>query len=60
MLLYFRSDDRKHFGLLKHKKRKENPFRDYLQMVNKVMNDDAFRNTLLDPETEAIWLKSWK
>jgi len=58
--LYFRNDERTEFGLLRFEKRKENPYRDYETIVNKVMNNDKFRKTLIKPETEEVWSKNWK
>lgn len=57
---YFRDDARTVFGVLRFEKRKENPFRSYEVMANKIMNDAEFRNTLLAPETKSVWSKSWK
>lgn len=58
--LYFRSDDRTEFGVLRFEHRKDNPYRDYEAMVTKIMNDEGFRRTLLDAATADVWLKSWK
>jgi hypothetical protein len=57
--LYFRKDDRSEFGLLRFEHRKDNPYRDYETMVTKVMNDAAFRGTLLDPRTASRWRRGW-
>lgn len=58
--LYFRNDNRSEFGLLRFERRKDNPYRDYVAMVTKIMNDADFRRTLLDPDTAAVWRKNWK
>jgi hypothetical protein len=58
--LYFRNDERSEFGLLRFEHRKDNPYRSYETMVTKIMNDVAFRRTLLDPETADVWRKNWK
>jgi len=58
--LYFRNDTRTVFGVLMFERRKDNPYRNYEVMVNKIMNDEAFRKTLLAPETEKVWNKNWK
>jgi len=58
--LYFRNDDRTEFGLLRFEHRRDNPYRDHAMIVNKIMNDVEFRRTLLDAETEEVWLNSWK
>jgi hypothetical protein len=57
---YFRDDARTEFGVLRFERKKDNPFRNYEVMVNKIMNDAAFRNTLLDPRTRRVWNKNWK
>ncbi len=58
--LYFRNDERTEFGLLRFEKRKDNPYRDYLVVINKIMNKVEFRKTLLKPETEDVWNRNWK
>lgn len=58
--LYFRSDDRTVFGVLRFERRKDNPYRNYEAMVNKIMNNEEFRKSLLAPETEEVWNKNWK
>ena len=58
--LYFRNDDRTEFGVLRFERRKDNPYRDYVACVTKIMNDSDFRQTLLDPDTASVWRRSWK
>ena len=58
--LYFRDDARTVFGMLRFERRKDNPYRNYETMVNKIMNNKKFRNTLLAPETKEVWSKNWK
>ena len=58
--LYFRDDARTEFGVLKFDRRKDNPYRRYMTMINKIMNDKEFRKTLFDPETKSVWRRSWK
>jgi hypothetical protein len=58
--LYFRNDERTEFGVVRFERRKDNPYRDYEAMVTKIMNDADFRRTLLDPDTESVWRRSWK
>ncbi len=58
--LFFRNDDRTEHGLLRFEHRRDNPYRDYAMVVNKIMNDIEFRKSLLDPETAGVWLNSWK
>lgn len=58
--LYFRDDERIEFGLLRFEKRKDNPYRNYEVMIDKIMNKSEFRKTLLDPETESVWNRNWK
>jgi hypothetical protein len=58
--LYFRNDERTEFGLLRFERKKDNPYRDYMTVVTKIMNNVEFRKTLLNPETESVWNKNWK
>ncbi|HRI04952.1 MAG TPA: hypothetical protein PLL77_14530 [Pyrinomonadaceae bacterium] len=58
--LYFRNDEKTAFGVLRFQHRKDNPYRDYMTVVTKIMNNDDFRMTLLDPETENVWNRNWK
>jgi hypothetical protein len=58
--LYFRNDERSEFGVLRFARQKENPYRNYEVTVNKIMNNESFRATLLDPASEMVWRKSWK
>ncbi len=58
--IYFRDDARTEFGVLKFPRRKENPYRDYMTMINKIMNDTEFRKSLLDSETKSVWRRNWK
>ena len=58
--LYFRNDQNTVFGLLKFPKIKDNPYRNYDVMINKIMNNELFRQTLICPEAEIKWLKNWR
>lgn len=58
--LYFRNDERTEFGLVRFERRKDNPYRDYETLVNKIINNIEFRKTLLKPDTEDIWNRNWK
>ena len=58
--LYFRDDERTEFGLLRFEKKKDNPYRNYEVLVNKIMNNAEFRKSLLENETKDIWNKNWK
>lgn len=58
--LYFRDDARTQFGVLRFDSLKDNPYRNHAAIVNKIMNNDEFRRSLLDPETAEVWLDSWK
>lgn len=51
--LYFRDDERKVFGLLRFERQKDIPFRNYEVMINKVMNNRAFRTTLIWSRNES-------
>src|ERR1043165_5667128 len=57
---YFRDDARTMFGVLRFERWKDNPYRNYEVMISKIMNDEAFRKTLIEPETEKIWNRNWK
>ena len=58
--VYFRNDARTEYGVLKFARRKDFPYRNYIVMVTKIMNDAEFRRALLAPETERVWRRSWK
>ena len=58
--LYFRNDEETEFGLLLFEMGTGNSYRNYEILVNKIMNDDEFRKTLLDSETQALWHENWK
>ena len=58
--VYFRSDDRSTFGVLRFEHQKDIPYRSYEAMINKIMNDLRFRESLLAPETKSIWNRNWK
>jgi hypothetical protein len=58
--IYFRDESRSEFGVLKFLRRKDNPYRNYVTMINKVMNDTEFRKSLLDPQTKNVWKRNWK
>ena len=58
--IYFRDDARTVFGALRFDRWKDNPFRDYATMINKIMNEEEFRTSLLDEDTKQLWKRSWK
>ena len=58
--IYFRDDARTIFGVLRFKRRKDNPYRDWETIVNKIIDNEEFRNSLLAPETKVVWRKNWK
>jgi hypothetical protein len=58
--LYFRDEERKQYGLLRFEHQKDIPFRNYLTMINKIMNDHTFRLGLLAPDTKHVWNRNWK
>jgi hypothetical protein len=58
--LFFRNDERTQFGVLRFERRKDNPYRDYDAMVNKIMNDADFRREHLEPGTRSVWRRGWK
>jgi len=58
--IYFRNEARTEYGLLKFSRRKDFPYRNYIVMITKIMNDVKFRGTLLAPETKRVWRRNWK
>ncbi len=58
--LYFRNEMRTEFGVLRFERRKDNPYRNYIVMIDRIMNKADFRRTLLDPDTESVWKRNWK
>ena len=58
--IYFRNDDRTEFGVLRFERLQDNPYRDWVTIVNKIMNNKPFRMTLLNHETADVWKKNWK
>jgi hypothetical protein len=58
--LYFRDDDMTQYGVIRFDRRKDNPYRDYAGLVNKIMNNAQFRAGLLNPETSSVWNRNWK
>jgi len=58
--IYFRSDDRSTFGMLRFERQKDIPYRSYDVMITKIMNDARFRESLTAPETKSVWNRNWK
>ena len=58
--VYFRDEERTEFGVLRFERWHDNPYRGFIAIITKIMNKTEFRKTLLKPETEKVWLKSWK
>ena len=58
--IYLRNDQKTEFGMLRFERIKDNPYRDYVTIVNKIMNNAPFRKSLLNPETASLWKKNWK
>ena len=52
--IYFRNDSRSEFGVLRFKHLKDNPYRDYMTIITKIMHDTEFRKSLLDPQSKLI------
>lgn len=57
---YFRNDERTVFGVLRFERRKDVPYRGYMTLINKIMNNAEFRESLLDLDTKGIWNRNWK
>ncbi len=58
--IYFRDDAETTFGMLRFERLKDNPYRDFDAITNKIMNNKPFRTSLLDNETASVWSKGWK
>ena len=58
--LYFRDDERTVYGVLRFEQCKNNPYRDWNTMINKIMNNSEFQNSLIDMKTKAVWNRNWK
>ena len=58
--LYFRNDDRTVYGFLHFDRKKDNPYRSYEMMIDKIMNDTEFRTSLIDLESAVVWRHNWK
>ena len=54
-VLYFRDDERTQFGALRFQRAKDNPYRDYALIIQKIMRDAEFRASLLDDGTRSVW-----
>ena len=58
--LYFRDDDEIEFGMIRFDRIKDNPYRDWDFLMNKILTNIPFRRSLLDAETKSVWKKNWK
>ena len=58
--VYFRDNDREAYGVIRFEKKRDNPYRDYSTLINKIMNNKQFREKLLDVTTKSVWRKNWK
>ena len=58
--VYFRNDNSTEFGMLRFERLKDNPYRDWPTVFNKIMNNAPFRRSLLDETTASVWTKKWK
>ena len=58
--IYFRDDAETTFGMLRFEQLKDNPYRDFDAITNKIMNNKPFRMSLVDDETASAWSKGWK
>jgi len=57
--IYFRNEARSFYGLIRFENSKDNPYK-YEKLVEKVIRNREFRQTHEKPESETVWLKSWK
>jgi hypothetical protein len=58
--IYFRDDSYQIYGVIRYERFKDFPPKSLPSIINKVMNDQSFREKHLDASTKAIWAKSWK
>ena len=58
--IYFRNDDKTEYGMLRFERLKDNPYRDFETIINKIMNNRPFRMPLIDMDTAREWSKGWK
>ncbi len=58
--VYFRNHEKTVFGVLSFERYTDIPYRKVEMIENKIMNNDEFRKSLIDPETESIWKRKWK
>jgi len=57
--IYFRNGSRTYYGLISFERMKDNPYK-HEKLVEKIMRNKEFRKLHETPESEKIWLKSWK
>ena len=57
--IYFRNGSRTYYGLIRFEHAKDNPYK-HEKLVEKVMRNNEFRRVHEKPESETVWLKSWK
>ena len=55
-----RNDKNTEYGLSRFEHKKDNPYKNYDVVINKIMNNEEFRKSLINNETSSVWLKSWK
>ena len=53
--LHFRNDERTVFGVLRFERSKDNPHGSFAHVTRKIMDDEAFRSSLLDEGSQKVW-----
>ena len=53
--LYFRNDERTVFGVLRFERSKDNPYPSFAAVARKIMDDDAFRESLIGEGSKKVW-----
>ena len=53
--LHFRNDDRTVFGVLRFERANENPHGEFTAVTRKILDDPAFRASLIDSTSHKVW-----
>jgi len=53
--LHFRNEERTVFGVLRFERASDNPHGSFAEVARKIMDDDAFRASLLDAGSQKVW-----
>ena len=53
--LFFRNEEATVFGVLRFERADDNPYGDFAAITRKIMDDDGFRESLLDSGSQKVW-----